>query len=182
MGPVFLSTLGEVRSPERLVSASFTSPHRECASLAILFIWPGVMKLCIRSVFSLWFLTQYRFSMAPAFLPPPFDVAVHLARWWCESRGPKQNGFLGHLSGRKCLFPVIDMSKKYKFRHLKSRKKNVHVTIDLVYLRVYAPGPQVLTYQPQFFWLVVCETEKLKMSTDSPACQQWDADTLQLLL
>ena len=39
-------------------------------------------------------------------------------------------------------------SKKRKFRHLESHKKG-NITVDLLSLGIYAPGPQVLTYRPQ---------------------------------
>ena len=43
----------------------------------------------------------------------------------------------------------LTSQKKFQFRHLESQKKKSNLTIDLLSLGIYAPGPQVLTYRPQ---------------------------------
>ena len=50
------------------------------------------------------------------------------------------------------LFAKLQLTRQTKNgnHHSLFSKKNVNLTIDLVSLGIYAPGPQVLTYRPRF--------------------------------
>ena len=48
-----------------------------------------------------------------------------------------------------CIIMTSQEEKKLISPPRKSKKKKINLTIDLLSLGIYAPGPQVLTYRPQ---------------------------------